>query len=116
MPHAPPKPCRYPGCPQLSHERFCLTHARQTQRAYDAARGTTKQRGYGWQWQQLRKEILKRDPICRWPGCRERSVHVDHIVSKRRGGSEDPMNLQGLCATHHSEKTCRVDGGFGGAA
>ena len=115
MPYRLATPCRYPGCPKLSQERFCVVHARQTQRAYDAARGTTQQRGYGWKWQALRKEILQRDPYCRWPGCRDRSVHVDHVVSKRRGGTDAPMNLQGLCTTHHSEKTCRYDGGFGAA-
>ena len=114
MPRRPPTPCRFPGCPRLSHERFCEEHERQVQAEYDAARGTTTARGYGAHWQKLRCEILRRDPICRWPdGCNMPAVHVDHIVSKRRGGTDDPKNLRGLCSSHHSKKTAREDGRWG---
>jgi 5-methylcytosine-specific restriction protein A len=117
MPHSLPSPCRYPGCPKLSHERFCPEHQRQTQRAYDAARGSVRERGYDGRWQQLRKDILKRDPVCRWPdGCTSPSTDVDHVVSKRRGGTDDPLNLRGLCHSHHSMKTAHEDGRWGGAA
>jgi 5-methylcytosine-specific restriction protein A len=114
MPYALAKPCRYPRCPALTRERFCAVHKQQVQREYDEARGTTKQRGYGSDWQRLRKRILARDPICTWPGCTERATDVDHIVSRRKGGSEDERNLRGLCHVHHSLKTCKEDGGFTG--
>ena len=42
-----------------------------------------------------------------------RASHVDHIVTKRAGGSDDECNLQGLCASHHSMKTATYDRGFG---
>lgn len=112
MPYAPAKPCRFPRCPALTRERFCAAHKQQVQREYDATRGTTQQRGYGSQWQRLRKTILARDPICTWPGCSERSTDVDHIVAKRKGGSESETNLRGLCHEHHSLKTVREDGAF----
>ena len=113
MPTAPKKPCRYPGCPALIDGGLCPTHARLLQRRYDAARGTTKERGYGVEWQRLRRLILDRDPMCTWPGCEQRSTDVDHIVSRRRGGTDDPSNLRGLCHAHHSEKTARFDGAWG---
>lgn len=113
MPHLMPTPCRYPGCPALSHDRYCDAHARATRREYDARRGSGAERGYGAPWRQLRATILRRDPVCRWPGCEERSTDVDHIVSKRRGGSDDPSNLRGLCHSHHSRKTVIEDNGWG---
>jgi len=118
VPHRLATPCRYPGCPALSHTPMCAVHTRQTQRAYDAARGSGYERGYDWKWRQLRKQILQRDPICRWPdGCSAPSTDVDHVISKRRGGSDDPSNLRGLCHSHHSEKTAREDTpSWGGAA
>ncbi|WP_082745449.1 MULTISPECIES: HNH endonuclease signature motif containing protein [Alphaproteobacteria] len=73
-------------------------------------RGTRKQRGYGWAWDQLRARILKGEPLCR--SCRKagRSVvatTVDHIVPKHRGGTDDESNLQSLCDPCHKAKTAR---------
>lgn len=40
---------------------------------------------------------------------------VDHILAKRKGGTDDPSNFQSLCRTCHNRKTNAVDGGgFGG--
>ena len=69
-------------------------------------------RGYDHQWQRLRKLILIRDPLCMACG-RRPSKHVDHIRSKRSGGTDDAANLQGLCAICHSRKTALHDGAFG---
>ena len=38
MPYRLANPCRYPGCPELTHERYCVEHLRATQRAQDAKR------------------------------------------------------------------------------
>lgn len=65
-------------------------------------------------WRQCRGSYLKHNPICSIPGCGERAVQVDHVISRRRGGAEfDWSNLIGMCKPHHSEKTARFDGGFG---
>jgi len=56
-------------------------------------------------WRALRAAILKRDPICRTPGCGRPSSHADHIVPRSRGGSDDPSNLRGLCAGCHARVT-----------
>ncbi|MFA5989699.1 MAG: HNH endonuclease signature motif containing protein [Sphingomonas sp.] len=73
-------------------------------------RGTRKQRGYGWAWDQLRARILKREPLCR--SCRKdgRSVvatTVDHILPKHLDGTDDEANLQPLCEPCHKAKTAR---------
>jgi 5-methylcytosine-specific restriction endonuclease McrA len=65
-------------------------------------------------WRALRKATLTANPLCSVPGCGVASRHVDHRVARSRGGASlDPANLVALCHPHHSEKTARVDGGFG---
>ncbi|MHB0886869.1 MAG: HNH endonuclease [Bacillota bacterium] len=41
------------------------------------------------------------------------ATDLDHRVSKRKGGTDDPANLQALCHQCHSAKTAREDGRFG---
>jgi 5-methylcytosine-specific restriction protein A len=70
---------------------------------------TTTQRGYGWKWQQLREQILKRDSyLCKY--CLEDGrvtvgKEVDHKLPKSQGGTDSPDNLQTLCTIHHKAKT-----------
>lgn len=56
-------------------------------------------------WADRRRAVLERDPICRAGGCGRLSQHVDHIVPRYLGGSDEPDNLQGLCHKHHGRKT-----------
>ncbi len=35
MPYKPKKPCAYPNCPELTHERFCEKHRPQAAREYN---------------------------------------------------------------------------------
>ena len=122
MPFAPPTPCSEPGCPALTHDRFCPGHKRQRQQRYDKARGSSSARGYGRRWRKLRLFILRRDPICKCSiegcpvcggaGCTRASTDADHRIS-RPAGSDNPSNLQGLCHDCHSVKTAREDGAFG---
>lgn len=113
MPTAPKRPCTTPRCPNLQP---CPDH----QRMYDTRRGSAAKRGYssntGSTWQQTRRIVLARDPICTWTEpahgaitysrpCTSPSVDVAHIVPRSRGGSDDPSNLRGLCHRHHSQET-----------
>ena len=112
MPTRCPKTCSKPGCPTrtTAGNRFCVEHTKEAQRRLDAKRGTSAERGYGPDWRRLRALILRRDPWCRWPGgCGAPSSDVDHIVSRRRGGSDEASNLRGLCHMHHSMKTATED-------
>lgn len=79
----------------------------------DKARPSAAKRGYGYTWSKLRKMVLAQQPICRVDGCWEPSTEVDHILPRRRGGTDDLDNLQGLCKACHSRKTVKEDGGFG---
>ena len=111
MPHRPPHPCNRPGCPALTRERFCPAHARAEMARLDSERGTVAERGYRGHWPKLRAAVLRAEPACR--ACGAPASHVDHIVAKRRGGTDEWSNLQALCATCHRQKTVREDGGFG---
>lgn len=35
MPYSPKKPCRYPGCPRLTHNTYCDVHAKQVSSHYN---------------------------------------------------------------------------------
>jgi 5-methylcytosine-specific restriction protein A len=72
---------------------------------HDARRGTARERGYDWQWQQTRKVVLAQEPVCRM--CRNAvATLVDHIVPIVDGGSRlEYENLQPLCSRCHVTKT-----------
>src|SRR5262245_3037294 len=58
MPTAPPHPCAYPGCGvRLPRGK---SHCRVHQQQRDRARGTTTQRGLGWDYQVHRVPVLER--------------------------------------------------------
>lgn len=107
------KPCRKPGCPELTRDGWCPKHKpepRQTRRKNSEAY-------HGWYskpiWtKRLRPDQLAREPFCRVcaaQGIRTRAVVVDHVVPFR--GDWDlfvsPANHQSLCKYHHDQKTAR---------
>ncbi len=77
-------------------------------------RRKTAERGYGSTWRKLRKLIAaERAAICARCGRADISarMHLDHIRPMSQGGSNDPDNLQWLCASCHSRKTISEDRG-----
>ena len=58
MPRKPKRPCRYPGCPNLSDGVYCEVH-----RAL-FARENAASRGYGSQWRIARARFLRSHPLC----------------------------------------------------
>ena len=79
-------------------------------KAYDAMRGSARQRGYDTAWDRLREAHLSDHPLC--AHCLEEEIvevadDVDHIVpiSVAPGRRLDPTNLQSLCRRHHNVKT-----------
>lgn len=113
MPTAPRRACSTPRCPNVQP---CQVHPSRRQWA---GRGTPAARGYGTDWQKLRALVLARDGYAcqatlRLPNhlgpekiCGAQATHVDHMVPKHLGGTEDPGNLESLCARHHAAKTGR---------
>ncbi|MGH8660021.1 MAG: HNH endonuclease [Gammaproteobacteria bacterium] len=109
MPYAPKPPCRAPMCAHLAERGgYSSVHWTVRTQAYNQARGSSTTQGYGARWRRLRLLVLARDPVCRI--CqRAPSTDVDHIIPKRRGGADDPSNLQGLCSSCHARKTALTD-------
>lgn len=80
------------------------------QREYEQARGSPSKRGYGRDWQRVRAEHLKMEPVCRF--CRERgdvvaAEVVDHIktIEERPDLRLVHDNLRSLCLTCHNTRT-----------
>lgn len=104
MPRSPKRPCRHPGCPNLSDGVYCDAH----RRIY-AREGATA-RGYDAKWRAARKRYLRRYPLC--TECQRNgklipATVVDHILPHR--GDEtlfwDESNWQALCKPCHDHKT-----------
>jgi 5-methylcytosine-specific restriction endonuclease McrA len=111
MPYRPLRPCS--KCRRhLTEGRFCAGCKREHYKDTDRRRGTSAQRGYGADWQAIRREVLDRDPccvMCGRPG--EKGDHVDHVVPKRRGGTDDLSNLARLCPTCHNSRKQSIERG-----
>ena len=112
MPRAAKKPCKKPGCPNLTNGGYCEAHKSDARkdRAPDT-RPSAQARGYGRRWRRLRKMVLARQPLCE--DCIERgqvtpASEVHHIVPRVEGGPDSFENLQALCKPCHSRKTGRA--------
>ena len=77
-------------------------------------RASSAKRGYNYQWRKIRAWFLFNfHPLC--VVCEENgdmtpATEVDHIHGFRDTDDpawSDPANLQGLCKTHHAQKTAR---------
>lgn len=117
--------CKHPGCrtaihPCRENRGYCSRHlwdANEQQRrkrmARDKRRGHQPSKYMRPAWRKIRKQQLEREPQCR--KCGAQASHVDHVVAKAQGGSDEGRNLQSLCRACHSRKTTSRDGGFGNA-
>jgi len=105
MPSKPKKLCAYPGCPELTTERYCQKHRRADQKRYDNQRGTAAQRGYDETWREVRKRLLCERPLCEEclkAGIVRPAITVHHIVPLSEGGARlDYDNLMPLCRECH---------------
>src|SRR5665647_2531469 len=114
MPTGPKSPCRYPGCPILTHERFCDEHTKRESQRYERYdRDPAKRKRYGRSWRRIRDKQLAEHPLCEQ--CKKmdkitpaREVH--HIKPLSQGGTNESDNLMSLCTSCHSEITARGGG------
>lgn len=98
------------GCGELIDIRGYWAHQ-------DAERGTARERGYDEAWAARRAEHLAIEPWCRFHLERGQSVpatEVDHIITRRAGGSDEHDNLRSLCKPCHSRRTAIEQSGWGG--
>lgn len=110
MASKPLRPCKHPGCPELTREGWCPAHRPKHQRRESAAYHSW----YGlpiWT-DRLRPAQLLREPFCREcarRGLRTQATVVDHVRPFRGDWAlfVDPANHQSLCKFHHDQKTAR---------
>lgn len=112
MPARAPTPCRKPGCGKLAPggKGYCEAH-RNVQWEQHQQGKTRHERGYGWQWEKTRKQVIQRDKglcqRCLTAGKVTAGNECDHIIPKARGGSDDLSNLRLLCRPCHRAVTAR---------
>ena len=123
MPWKARRPCRHPGCANLSERGkvYCEKHIvsdgrrapdSEAAKKADRERGTAAERGYDARWRTAREAYLANHPLC--VQCmREKRITaatcVDHIIP-HRGDKRlfwDIGNWQSLCASCHGKKTAR---------
>ena len=105
MPRKPLKPCKYPGCPNLTEGQYCEEHKAKAQQEYDRySRAQDVHKKYGRAWKRIRDSYAKAHPLCE--RCLEegRATPMDevhHIVPISQGGTHARSNLRSLCKSCH---------------
>ena len=110
MPMKPLKPCKHPGCPELTSGSYCDKHS-----SLDInKRKSAEERGYDSRWRTVSKRFLKANPLC-FHCLKESKVVkatvVDHITPHRGNKALfwDERNWQSLCKRCHDRKTMTED-------
>ena len=97
----------------------CLTESRKEA---ESRRPKDRRKPYDATWRAYSRDFLSRHRECEGPACmrlpwyaRPTATQVDHKDGLGPSGPRgyDDNNLSSLCASCHSSKTARFDGGFG---
>lgn len=110
MPKKPKKPCKHPGCPMLTDDKYCELH----KSLHGNDRLNAAERGYDSRWKKARYIFLKTHPLC--VKCKEegklvKATVVDHIIH-HRGDYKlfwHESNWQPICKSCHDKKTMTED-------
>ena len=106
MPHKPKKPCRHPGCPNLTDGTYCTEHARIMYQRYNRERRDPAINSrYDSEWRAIREQFIVSFPfcqVCRKYGRLVRADVVHHIKPLAEGGTHDFSNLISLCNRCHA--------------
>ena len=106
MPFKPKKPCKYPGCKNLTENRFCTEHSRLMMKEYNEHyRNRQTQEIYASdEWTRVREEHMVNYPfcqVCKRYGRLVKATEVHHIIPLADGGSNRHNNLLSLCHRCH---------------
>ena len=84
MPYSPKKPCRYPGCPRLTHNTYCDVHAKQVSSHYNRYQRPKRSRPrYHRGWPKIRQRYLLHHPFCEMclsQGRYTKATEVHHVL------------------------------------
>jgi len=117
MPFKPKKPCAFPLCAELTHDRYCERHKRVVDKQYNSHERDKAAASFyskDARWLAIRKKKLQATPTCE--ECKfEKATTVDHIKPISQGGDKyDWNNLQSMCRRCHSSKSAREGSRWGG--
>ena len=88
------RPCIEDGCPNLTSTTRCAAHESE----HNRKRGSATARGLGYQYQQARLRVLRRDVYtCHW--CGGPATTANHVKPRIRGGDSSDDNLVASCGT-----------------
>jgi len=122
MPSRAKRPCAKPNCGALSEGRYCPAHLGESarlEREFDRSRRTGTRLLYSTtRWEQVRREVIARDPVCNLCGMRASAVahHKKRAQTYAVGNPDlffDVSNLEGVCKPCHDAETSR-EVGFAG--
>lgn len=108
----PLKRCGEVNCRELIREgKYCEKHIEvqreRFDKIYDAKRGSSAKRGYGYRWQKASKMFRDTFPRCATDRCGKWANEVHHVIPKRDGGGDNWDNLMSLCKECHSKLTAK---------
>lgn len=111
MPMKPRRPCSQQGCPRLTDSQYCDEHKKEAATFYNRyQRDPETAKRYGRAWQKIRKEQLRKQPLCEMCLRHGRATPADqvhHIKPLAQGGTHDRSNLMSICAPCHSAITMK---------
>ena len=107
MPTKPKKPCKFPGCPNLTNETYCELHKSKMRKDYNTYERTgNHSKKYGREWKRIRDRYVKTHPLCEMclkVGRYTPVEEVHHILPVIRGGTNAESNLMSLCKSCHNK-------------
>jgi 5-methylcytosine-specific restriction protein A len=111
MPRKPKRPCSYPGCPELTDDRYCEQHQSLVNKQYNKyQRDPESNKRYGRSWKRIRDRYIKTHTLCeecQRQGRLTPAEEVHHIIPLANGGSNNKENLMSLCKSCHSRITAQ---------
>lgn len=107
MPYKPKKPCKFPGCKNLTSGNYCSEYEKAQRDQYNNfERRPGINRKYGREWKRIRDRYVKAHSLCERCLKEGRFTPVEevhHILPVNRSGTNAESNLMSLCKSCHNK-------------